>query len=108
MKILKISLLCTSLWGANGAYSENIPAYKDRHQPIEIRVHDLLKRMTLEEKIAELNLMPYYTQRDTNIRNLIKQGKVGALLKANGAALNRSLQEIAIKKQSPEHSADIP
>lgn len=97
MKILKISLLCISLWGANGAYSENIPAYKDRHQPIEVRVHDLLKRMTLEEKIAELNLMPYYTQRDANIRNLIKQGKVGALLKANGAALNRSLQEIAIK-----------
>lgn len=97
MKILKISLLCTSLWGANGAYSENIPAYKDRHQPIEVRVQDLLKRMTLEEKIAELNLMPYYTQRDANIRNLIKQGKVGALLKANGAALNRSLQEIAIK-----------
>lgn len=61
-----------------------------------MRVHDLLRRMTLEEKIAELNLVPYYASSDSAVRALIRQGKIGALLKANGAALNRSLQEEAV------------
>lgn len=53
--------------------------------------------MTPEEKIAELNLIPYYLQQDSAIRQSIRRGEVGALLKANGAALNRSLQEEAMK-----------
>lgn len=28
--------------------------YKDKEKPIDVRVKDLLKRMTLEEKIAQL------------------------------------------------------
>lgn len=31
--------------------------YQDASRPVEQRVQDLLNRMTLEEKIAELNLM---------------------------------------------------
>ena len=30
------------------------PAYKDAHQPVERRVEDLLSRMTLDEKVAQL------------------------------------------------------
>lgn len=77
--------------------AKDIPAYKNATLPVEIRVNDLLKRMTLDEKIAELNLLPYYISSDSNVRELIRQGKVGALLKANGVSLNRSLQEVAIK-----------
>jgi beta-glucosidase len=65
--------------------------------PVPQRVKDLLSRMTLEEKIAELNLIPYYTKDDSICRSLIRAGKVGAFLKANGAELNRSLQEEALK-----------
>lgn len=97
MRIRNICLFCILTGVANSLYPENIPDYRNDRLPVEIRVQDLLGRMTLDEKIAELNLIPYYTQRDSSVRELIRQGKAGALLKANGAALNRSLQEIAIK-----------
>ncbi|WCT14181.1 glycoside hydrolase family 3 N-terminal domain-containing protein [Mucilaginibacter jinjuensis] len=32
-----------------------VPVYKDKNAPVESRVEDLLKRMTLEEKIEQLN-----------------------------------------------------
>jgi beta-glucosidase len=34
--------------------------YLDPHQPIEVRVHDLLGRMTLEEKIGQINMPCVY------------------------------------------------
>ena len=71
--------------------------YQKESIPVPQRVKDLLSRMTLEEKIAELNLIPYYTKHDSICRSLIRAGKVGAFLKANGAELNRSLQEEALK-----------
>lgn len=91
--LIKVSVLL-SLSGS--LFAKNIPDYKDRNKPVEVRVHDLLRRMTLEEKIAELNLVPYYASSDSAVRAQIRQGKIGALLKANGAALNRSLQEEAV------------
>ena len=71
--------------------------YQKESIPVPQRVKDLLSRMTLEEKIAEQNLIPYYTKDDSICRSLIRAGKVGAFLKANGAELNRSLQEEALK-----------
>ena len=71
--------------------------YQKESIPVPQRVKDLLSRMTLEEKIAELNLIPNYTKDDSICRSLIRAGKVGAFLKANGAELNRSLQEEALK-----------
>ena len=71
--------------------------YQKESIPVPQRVKDLLSRMTFEEKIAELNLIPYYTKDDSICRSLIRAGKVGAFLKANGAKLNRSLQEEALK-----------
>lgn len=70
--------------------------YENPELPISQRVDDLLSRMTLEEKIAELNLLPYYEKQDSSIRAKICRGEVGALLKANGAVLNRSLQQEAV------------
>ena len=64
--------------------------YQKESIPVPQRVKDLLSRMTLEEKIAELNLIPYYTKDDSICRSLIRAGKVGAFLKANGAELGIS------------------
>ena len=36
------------------SFAQSIPIYKDATQPIEVRVHDLLSRMTVEEKVAQL------------------------------------------------------
>lgn len=71
--------------------------YQDKSKPVAERVKDLLSRMTLDEKIAELNLRPYYESSDSATRAEIRKGRIGALLKANGAARNRSLQQEAMK-----------
>lgn len=40
---------------ATGAFGANTPIYKDKSQPINVRVNDLLSRMTDEEKVRELS-----------------------------------------------------
>ncbi len=53
--LLSTVALCTSLLApAAGADAEATPLYKDSHAPIEVRVDDLLGRMTLEEKVAQM------------------------------------------------------
>lgn len=50
---LTVAALC--LMTAFGCSSEKTPVYKDASADIEVRVNDLLDRMTLEEKILQLN-----------------------------------------------------
>jgi beta-glucosidase len=49
-------LLC----GSGIALAQPAPPYLDPHQPIEVRVRDLLGRMTLEEKIGQINMPCVY------------------------------------------------
>lgn len=53
--------------GCEGSGS-NIPKYKDANAPIEQRVKDLISRMTLEEKILQLN--QNYFGYNSNINNV--------------------------------------
>lgn len=89
-------ILTGAMFLALHGVAQQLP-YQDASRPVEQRVQDLLNRMTLEEKIAELNLVPYYASNDSALRAGIRGGRIGAFLKANGAALNRSLQEEALK-----------
>ena len=50
---------------------KNLPLYKDAEAPIEKRVDDLLSRMTLEEKILQLN--QYTMVRNNNVNNKVKE-----------------------------------
>jgi beta-glucosidase len=53
----KTLIVLLAMWvsqGAQGAYAAGMPVYKDPKAPIERRVKDLLGRMTLEEKVAQL------------------------------------------------------
>jgi len=43
-----------------GVYTQSPPIYLDPQQPVERRVEDLLSRMTLEEKVGQLNLPCVY------------------------------------------------
>lgn len=45
-------LLFLSCWGAVGA---EYPKYKDPKQPLNVRINDLLGRMTLAEKIGQMS-----------------------------------------------------
>lgn len=62
-KLAMVSLLCGSaiylaapLVPAKAQSVESKPIYLDSTQPIDVRVDDLMKRMTLKEKVGQLNL----------------------------------------------------
>src|ERR1700739_1608419 len=60
-----ILLLGTSICGAIGAVAQtasSAPLYLDTSQPIAVRVDDLMARMTLKEKIGQLNLSCAYVK----------------------------------------------
>ena len=47
-------LLVASFSSIPAAKAQNVPPYRDGKLPVELRISDLLSRMTLEEKIAQL------------------------------------------------------
>jgi beta-glucosidase len=53
-KILPAGLSCLFLTVALAAQTPSTPPYRDPAQPVAARVRDLLQRMTLEEKVAQL------------------------------------------------------
>jgi beta-glucosidase len=67
MKKLAFLLLLILLAPHSKAANESKPVYKDSKAPIEARVKDLLSRMTLAEKILQLN--QYVSGRNTNVNN---------------------------------------
>lgn len=77
--------------------------YKNPTAPIEKRVADLLKRMTIEEKAGQLNQLNAGTQtgplavHDQKVPNIddIKAGKVGSYLNLEGVALTLKYQKVA-------------
>lgn len=67
-KILVLSLMLAVAFGAQAQKKNAGPAYKDASRPIEERVEDLLSRMTLDEKIMQLN--QYTLGRNDNANNM--------------------------------------
>lgn len=64
-------------------------------------VSDLMSRMTLEEKLGQLNLpvsgeIVTGAAKSSNAVGKIKQGQVGGLFNVKGAAVIRELQEVAV------------
>ncbi len=51
--ITELAALCVLTAAAMGC-GEGIPAYKNPDNPVDVRVADLLRRMTLEEKVAQM------------------------------------------------------
>ena len=68
--------------------------YKDPSQPINKRVEDLLKRMTLDEKIGQ---MCQYSSLTKKIKELVKKGLVGSLLNVTGIDKVNEIQKAAIE-----------
>jgi len=68
------------------------------------RVRDLLGRMTVEEKIGQLNQVPGGRQRALNSRldaaalERVRRGEIGSFLHVAGAAQIRDLQTIAVEQ----------
>ncbi|MGN0047427.1 MAG: glycoside hydrolase family 3 N-terminal domain-containing protein [Bacteroides sp.] len=72
-------ILCSSLCSC----TEQIPVYKDASRPVEERVKDLLGRMTLSEKILQLNQYTLgWNNNENNIGDAVEQTppEVGSLI----------------------------
>ncbi|HEY3747465.1 MAG TPA: glycoside hydrolase family 3 N-terminal domain-containing protein [Gemmatimonadaceae bacterium] len=54
--VLIACLTSTRLMPADAQSSQQLPLYKQASAPIEIRLDDLLRRMTLEEKVRQLDM----------------------------------------------------
>ncbi|MCU0917995.1 MAG: glycoside hydrolase family 3 C-terminal domain-containing protein [Planctomycetes bacterium] len=52
-----------SLWVGTSTGAEKPPLYRDASQPIEVRLDDLLSRLTLAEKIGQINMPCVYEGR---------------------------------------------
>lgn len=74
--------------------AENKPIYKDPKRPVEERVLDLLDRMTLEEKIGQMN--QYSAPLTSEYAELTKKGRVGSFLNLVGEEKNRA-QRFAVE-----------
>lgn len=71
MKLIKLTtaiFVCIQLSTYTSTGKENKILYKDSKAPIEARINDLLNRMTLREKILQLN--QYIVGKNTNENNI--------------------------------------
>lgn len=66
----------------------------------ENKANILISKMTLEEKIGQLNLATYVNENNTtnSLNDQIKRGEVGSILKSNGVKNNLPLQKIAVEQ----------
>lgn len=121
-RILLLLSLTTTL---SVVTAENIPIYKDATQPFEKRIDDLMQRMTLSEKVAQMcqYVGPEHireTQKkfknknigkgddahgfypDLSINDLLRlteQGKVGSFLHVVTPEESNQLQQLALKSR---------
>jgi len=75
-------------------------SYKDKNLDIKKRVENLLSQMTIQEKVAQLNLLTAKVDihTDVDLQDPVRKGMVGNILKSNGVAKNYRLQKIAIEE----------
>lgn len=108
----KVLILGLCLLGVTHSLSskdkKSIPLYKDAKAPIEKRIDDLISRMTLEEKILQLN--QYTLGRNNNVNNVGEEVKkvpseIGSLIYFD---INPELRNSMQKKAMEESRLDIP
>lgn len=96
--LLKKIILCTVLL---------LPAafVFSQKKKIDQKVDSVLKRMTLEEKIGQMNQYngPWAATgpltNDDNLLSQIKEGKVGSMLNVTGVARTKDLQQLAMQSR---------
>jgi len=69
--------------------------YNQNENDIERKINELLSKMTLQEKIGQLN---QHAGADKEAEELIKKGEIGSFLGVSGAENVNKLQELAVKK----------
>ena len=87
-------------FGASGAYSK--PLYKKADAPVEVRVEDLLGRMSLQEKIGQLNQRSYWYSPEGRelFFGMVKDGGVGSLMNITDPVTANEIQKTAIENRA--------
>lgn len=97
--VLSFTLLSTCTFAQS---KKNIPLYKDKNQPIEKRIDDLLSKMTLEEKVMQLNQLTL--GRNDNANNMADPvndipAEIGSLIYfSSNPELRNQVQKKAMEK----------
>lgn len=91
MKILTVSIFTLVV-------SLNLFAqiYKDPNANIEDRISDLISKMTMDEKIGQMQQSAIYDFNE-EILESVKSGKVGSFLNAGNLETKAKIQETAVK-----------
>ena len=91
----KISIFVVAILAATSVFAQN--------KPMNEFIDELMSKMTLEEKIGQLNLLPGNDITTGAVMNsplaqLTAEGKLGAVLNVKGQEKIKELQRIAVKK----------
>ncbi|CAH1452246.1 unnamed protein product [Lactuca virosa] len=86
---LVILVMCSCFSASMAAASKNMK-YKDPKQPLNIRIKDLMKRMTLEEKIGQMTQI----ERSVASADVMQKYFIGSVLSGGGS--------VPAKEASPE------
>ncbi len=101
MKRILLPLVVTIL-GVSCAGDDGIPVYRQSGRSVDERVEDLLRRMTLEEKILQLN--QYIVGLNTNVNNIgreieeVPAGIGSVIYFSDNVALRNELQRKAVEE----------
>ncbi len=102
IKLLSLLLLTAMSTCVFAQRKKETPVYKDRTKPIEKRIDDLLSRMTLEEKVMQLN--QFTLGRNDNANNMADPvndipAEIGSLIYfSSNPELRNHLQKKAMEK----------
>ena len=103
----KLTILCASMLMAScsgGSQQQSPKRFLSSDKVIEHKVDSVLKLMTLEEKIGQMNQLTGDGEVTGPItlaasyQEAIKKGQVGSMLNINGAAYTRKIQKIAVEQ----------
>jgi len=103
----KYWLLFSVLFGFQAIIAQTGLAYKNSKLPMEQRIKDLLSRMTLDEKVGQLNQMnggaftgPALNDAGQKEKmQMVRNGEVGSMLNVIGVADTRSIQQVAMQSR---------
>src|ERR1051325_3140556 len=104
MSKIRIALVVVLLWSIvlpATVFAQSQKTSWQNAPELERRVEALLKQMTLEEKIGQLNQYSYGTPTGpgtgrSKVEEAIQRGEIGSLLNVTDPALSNRLQHIAM------------
>ena len=91
-KSLLFIMIVTAFFGCKPKENSNEMEQTDN------QIEALLASLSLEEKAGQLNLIPIEGDPKEEHLQMIRDGKVGGVLKANGVKMIRQLQKIAVEE----------